>query len=127
MHRDLFATLGDGPDLSFENRNSRHLAEAVQSSENRHVRIIKETRLIPLTSRRGEEMTGRVQVHGVDLLSGARGFIIERHHPEALLVRDAAGEREFEIPRHSVLGGAAPFLIAPVLALLISRAIRKKG
>ena len=89
------------------------------------MRIINETRLIPLTSRRGQMMTGRVQVRGVDLLSGARGLVWERHTPDALLVRDAAGEREFAIADNRGRG-LLPYLVAPAAALIIGRVMRRK-
>jgi hypothetical protein len=88
------------------------------------VRIINETRLIPLTSRRGQMITGRVQVRGVDLLSGARGIVWQRHTPDALLVRDAAGDREFAIEDNRGRG-LLPFLVAPAAALIIGRMLRR--
>jgi hypothetical protein len=88
------------------------------------VRIINETRLIPLGARRGQIMTGRVQVRGVDLLSGAQGMVWERHTPDALLVRDAAGEREFAIADNRGRG-LLPFLVAPAAALIIGRMMRR--
>lgn len=69
-------------------------------------------------------MTGRVQVRGVDLLSGARGMVFERHTPDALLVRDAAGEREFPIADNRGRG-LLPYLVAPAAALIIGRAMRR--
>ena len=88
------------------------------------MRIVNETRLIPLASRRGQLITGRVQVRGVDLLSGARGIVWERHTPDALLVRDAAGEREFAIADNRGRG-LLPYVVAPAAALIIGRMIRR--
>jgi hypothetical protein len=89
------------------------------------VRIINESRLVPLTSRVGTEVVGRVRVRGVEALSGQGGFHTEHHQPEAILVRGASGEREIPLEETRAISPGA-FIVAPAIALILMRLMRMR-
>jgi hypothetical protein len=111
----------------FEIRNAEAVAVRNVRGHNRNVRFIKETRLVPLASRYGIDVSGRVEVRGIDALAGARGFITERHTPTTIVLRDAAGEREYDLGEPKRGPGRAAYAIAPIAALLLMRYMRRKG
>ena len=88
---------------------------------------MNETRLVPLISRHGLDVSARVEVRGIDARAGQRGFYSERLTPAEVIVRSPQGEQVYAIDRGS--SGPRPLacIAAPVAALVLMQLIRRKG
>jgi hypothetical protein len=88
------------------------------------MRILNEERTTELSTTGGRTIEGRVQVRGIDARTQAQGFLYERHVPVALVVREGSEVREIPIESESIGRRVMPFVVAPVVAWLITRGLR---
>jgi hypothetical protein len=92
-----------------------------------NVRFINELRTMHFGGPNGASIEARERVRGIEALYGARGFMFERHTPVELRVTNDRGEETQRFVNLGVTGRLAPYLVAPVIAVLIKRLTRAKG
>jgi hypothetical protein len=91
------------------------------------MRIINETRTVPLTSSHDVTVEGLVRVRGLDARAVGRGFVYERHAPQAIAMVRAGSTQVQKLPRDGALRRAVALIAVPALALLLRRLLRLKG
>jgi hypothetical protein len=89
------------------------------------MRRISELRTVAVGSASGRSIEGVERVRGIKVGTTARGFVMETHTPEAIVVHEADGLRRVALPappRSRWLGFAAPAALYLVTrSWLISR------